>query len=56
MMKNNLLKKAMAELQSWKDLWYGKPKKQIKEKKKNETNKTSKFDLRGLGKQRRSKR
>lgn len=53
-MKNNLLKQAIAELQFWKDLWYGKVTK--KEKKKDETNKASKFDLRGLGKKRRSKK
>ena len=53
-MKNNLLKQSIAELQIWKDLWYGKSTK--KETKKDETDKTSKFDLRGLGKKRRSKK
>jgi hypothetical protein len=49
--------KALKSLDIFNNWWYGTPiKKKTKKGAKNETNKTSKFDLRGLGAKRRSKK
>jgi hypothetical protein len=51
--------KALKSLDIFNNWWYGTPIKKVNKKKgvkKDETNKTSKFDLRGLGSKRRSKK